>query len=281
MSQKQPNEFVNYSQEHPLKGVAKMLFSLLLVMLVAFIVLSMFFQWLVPRISFKTEKKWFSKTSMMYQIKKPVEKNDTYYKKLDDLVQAMAVQAGFEKNDIEVYLSCNELNNAFAYPGGKLIFNKGLLETINSENELAMIVGHELGHVVHRDHLKGLGIGLSMGVFAMLIPKDLSAMVTEKMHQWLMLKYNRDQESKADILGLNLLYKHYGHVNGADDFFKKIANEETKVLNRYKKDWFATHPLSNKRLATLNRHIKQQSWPKKSLKPYEKGYWDDLCRSEK
>lgn len=277
--QKLPNEFVNYSQEHPLKGVMKMLFNLFIIMIVVFVTVSLFFQWLAPNISFKTEKKWFSKSFVFSINKNFLQQDDLFYQDLNRLVQSMAIQAGFEHGDIELYISCNELNNAFAYPGGKLIFNKGLLKTINSENELAMIVGHELGHVIHRDHLRGFGIGLSIGILALFIPKDLRAMVTEKMNQWLMMKHNRDQEAKADITGVNLLYEYYGHVNGAEDFFKKMAINEKLPLSQYGKDWFSTHPSSEKRILKLNTYILEHAWPKMHVKQYKKDHWDNLCRT--
>ncbi|HMQ10847.1 MAG TPA: M48 family metallopeptidase [Oligoflexia bacterium] len=278
-AQKLPNEFVNFSQEHPLKGVLKMLLSLAVIMGLIFVALLLFFQWFAPSISFKTEKKWFSKSFVFSSNKNFLQHNDQYFQDLNNLVQNIARQAGFDQGDIELYIACNDLNNAFAYPGGKLIFNKGLLKTINSENELAMVIGHELGHVLHRDHLKGLGIGLSMGIVAMFIPKDLRSMVTEKMNQWLMLKHNRDQEAKADIEGVKLLYKHYGHVSGAEDFFKKMAKDEASPLNQYEKDWFSTHPSSEKRIDRLNTYILEQDWPKMKLIDYQKDHWDNLCRT--
>ena len=45
--------------------------------------------------------------------------------------------------------------NAVALPGGNIVVFAGLLKEIKSENELAMILGHELGHFAHRDHLRG------------------------------------------------------------------------------------------------------------------------------
>ncbi|MCA9771470.1 MAG: M48 family metallopeptidase, partial [Myxococcales bacterium] len=47
--------------------------------------------------------------------------------------------------------------NAMAMPGGRILVTQGLLDRVESENELASVLGHELGHFHGRDHLRGLG----------------------------------------------------------------------------------------------------------------------------
>ena len=62
-----------------------------------------------------------------------------------------------EKRDYQVFYIEEKTVNALAIPGDKIIIYQGLLEKIDSENELVMILGHEIGHFAHRDHLRRLG----------------------------------------------------------------------------------------------------------------------------
>ena len=56
--------------------------------------------------------------------------------------------------------------NAFALPGGEIWVTTGLLEQTESENEIAFVLGHEIGHFRSRDHLRSLGRGLLFGLAA-------------------------------------------------------------------------------------------------------------------
>ena len=59
--------------------------------------------------------------------------------------------------------------NAFAVPGDTILLVEELLNKVETENELAMVLGHELGHFHFRHHLKGMGRRLVMGFFSMMI----------------------------------------------------------------------------------------------------------------
>ena len=101
--------------------------------------------------------------------------------------------------------------NAFAVPGGYIYITRGLLAHINSEAELAMIIGHEIGHVTarHTVHqytrqiliMGGIAIGAAVNeTFRRYAP---IAMIGAQI---LFLKFSRDQERQADDLGVNYAY---------------------------------------------------------------------------
>jgi Zn-dependent protease with chaperone function len=66
---------------------------------------------------------------------------------------------GLPKFSYKVSVHDQATVNAVALPGGNIIVFKGLLTELKSENEVAMILAHELGHYAHRDHLHGIGQG--------------------------------------------------------------------------------------------------------------------------
>lgn len=65
-----------------------------------------------------------------------------------------------EGRDYQVLYLPWETVNAIALTGDAIVIYQGLLTQVNSENELMMILGHELGHFAHRDHLRSLSRGL-------------------------------------------------------------------------------------------------------------------------
>ncbi len=98
--------------------------------------------------------------------------------------------------------------NAFAVPGGYIYITRGLLEQLNSEDELAGVLGHEVGHVCARDSVRTLSsqLGLNIllvGVSSFMKPEDVEAWAP-----WVnggmflaMRSYGRDAEFRADELG--------------------------------------------------------------------------------
>ncbi|MFN8589491.1 MAG: M48 family metallopeptidase, partial [Candidatus Eisenbacteria bacterium] len=97
--------------------------------------------------------------------------------------------------------------NAFAMPGGYIYITRGILAHLNSEAQLAGVLGHEIGHVTARhsakhitqQQLAGLGLGLA-GAFSQTFARYSGA--AEQALGLLMLKYSRDDESQSDALGI-------------------------------------------------------------------------------
>lgn len=154
--------------------------------------------------------------------------------------------------------------NALAIPGDVIVIYQGLLETVASENELMMILGHELGHFAHRDHLRRLGNGIMIKLLLSYFLGDIQ--VISSGIDWVNLivnaQFSQQQEINADNFGLDLLNQHYGHVAGATDFFMRLPERKTGVIS-----FFASHPVSSKRIKSLENRIKQQDYTLGEKKP--------------
>ena len=97
--------------------------------------------------------------------------------------------------------------NAFAMPGGYIYVTRGLLANMQSEAQLAGVLGHEIGHVTARHSAKQLTqqqlAGLGLGIAAAVSPTFRRyGSAAEQGLGLLMLKYSRDDESQADELGV-------------------------------------------------------------------------------
>ena len=115
--------------------------------------------------------------------------------------------------DIEFQLIYDESKNinAYAIPGDKILVTRGLWDTVKSENELAMVLAHELGHFKLRHHLKAYGrVGIVMFLMIPFTGQDLGAELIQMILDNVVSGYQRQQEIAADDFGLSLMQKEYG-----------------------------------------------------------------------
>ncbi len=155
--------------------------------------------------------------------------------------------------------------NAAAVPGDRILVYQGLLEKVESENELMMILGHELGHFKNRDHLRGLGNALLLQIVFSSLFGDIgsvAAIGTTSIEAISRAQFSQKQETQADDVGLDLLYKHYGHVAGATDFFDRIRDIPNIPL-------LASHPAPASRVEQLKTLIRDRQYPIRQKVPLQ------------
>lgn len=197
--------------------------------------------------------------------------------RMQQLIDSLA--GHMEGSERKFYISVIEKNetNALALPGGHIVVYSQLLEQISSENELAMILAHELGHFAARDHLRGLGRSFLFFIVANFALGGQSESVKQLMNSSGILQnnYSRQQEFAADKYALNLLAKKYGHVGGATDFFKRLAEKESlPQLVQY----LSTHPASQARVKALERQISENAYAVRQTSP---AFWVEAENNEK
>jgi len=101
--------------------------------------------------------------------------------------------------------------NAFALPGGYIYVTRGILAIINSEAELAGVLGHEIGHVVGRDSANRISqqsLYQIVAIAGMAVPDARELVVAGNLlFDAVMLGYGREKEFLADYQGVNYMYK--------------------------------------------------------------------------
>lgn len=173
-----------------------------------------------------------------------------------------------DKRDYRVLYLPNSTVNAIALPGDAIAIYAGLVEQAKSENELMMVLGHELGHFAHRDHLRGLGRSLLIQIVIATFLSDASAIQSaavsgvEAVSQ---SRFSQSQEREADEFGLTLLQNTYGHVAGATDFFARMSQQRERDLA-----FLSTHPAPGQRVKELQRLIQKRGYPVKERSPLPK-----------
>ena len=142
--------------------------------------------------------------------------------------------------------------NAFAAPGGSIVVFRGLLEKVETTEELAGILSHEMQHILHRHSTRMLLEHVSLGLLLGVIMGDAnSAMKIGKEGAGLLgaLHYGRQFEEQADVEGMRLLLAAGINPRGMISFFEKIQREDgkTTAIPAY----FSTHPSPESRIEKL------------------------------
>jgi predicted Zn-dependent protease len=146
--------------------------------------------------------------------------------------------------------------NAFALPGGYVYVTRGLLAYLQNDAQLAMVLGHEVGHVTAHhsarqytnEQLVNLGIGIGGAVFEDVRP-FLGAISTG--FQLLFLKYSRDDEREADELGVRYATKAGYQASEGAKFFDVLVRMEGQQPEGAVPDWQSTHPDPGERESTI------------------------------
>lgn len=157
-----------------------------------------------------------------------------------------------------VEIDVAEQANAMALPGGLIIVTQGLLDQVESENELAFVLGHELGHFRNRDHLRALGRGVVLSVFLAVVAGNDVAGIGINAADLTLRGFSREQETHADDFGLTIVHAEYGHVSEAWRLFErwKITSNSFVDLATY----LSTHPEAGDRIADMKSLAEEQGW---------------------
>jgi predicted Zn-dependent protease len=165
----------------------------------------------------------------------------------DALAANMALPEGMT---IRVHINSDEIPNAFATLGGNIVINRGLLENVHSENALAMVMAHEIGHIKHRDPIVSLGGGV---VVAVLFSSAIGGSDGGTLAGWAIgltqMSFSRSQEEEADREALAAMRAYYGHTGGADEFFAYIVEKYPELARM--PAFASTHPAPPARLQTI------------------------------
>jgi len=167
--------------------------------------------------------------------------------------------------DWEVTLLSSDTVNAFALPGGKMAVYTGILPVCADaqgklDNGLAVVMGHEIGHVVARHGMQRMtqqvGLGLAM---SMLDAGQYQDLVGELVNVTLTLPFGRAHESEADHIGLVYMARAGYDPRGAIDFWTRMS----QMGGQEPPEFLSTHPSHETRIADL------QALMPEALKEYE------------
>jgi predicted Zn-dependent protease len=164
--------------------------------------------------------------------------------------------------------------NAFALPGGYVYVTRGLMAYMDSEADLAGVIGHEIGHVTARhgaqratrQQTAGLGVLAATILGAVLEVKgvggatDMASTVSQGVAAGYIASYSRDQETQADRLGADYLARNNYDPKNMIDVIRVLKSQEVFAADTARAEgrkqpaqagWLASHPSNDKRLQDI------------------------------
>jgi predicted Zn-dependent protease len=166
--------------------------------------------------------------------------------------------------------------NAFALPGGYVYITRGIMAYLDSEAELAGVIGHEIGHVTARhgaqratrQQTAGFGVLAASVLGAVLEAKGISgasnmaSQASQAVAAGYVATYSREQESQADELGAEYLARNQYNPQNMVDVIGVLKSQEQFAAEAAKAEgraaatganWLASHPSNDKRLADIKQ----------------------------
>jgi len=166
------------------------------------------------------------------------------------------------KWDWQVNLLASKQVNAFCMPGGRIAFFTGILTTLNlTDDEIAAIMGHEITHAL-REHgreravkstttqLAARLIGAGAAAYFGVDPRVTDS-VAQQAGQFVVLKFSRDDEREADLVGLDLAARAGYDPRAGVVLWQKMA----ALGKRQPLEFMSTHPSGADRIARINAHM--------------------------
>lgn len=185
-------------------------------------------------------------------------KLNAYIDKVGNKVLANT-EAGKSPFQFEFYLLAdNKTINAFALPGGQVFITMGLYKLLKSEDQLAGVLGHEIGHVINRhgsEHMAKQELTQQLVQATQVASGGYDqGMIAQYVGQMMNLKYGRDDEIESDKYGVKYLVES-GYKPEAMIEVMEILND-TSGKNK-SPEFLSSHPNPENRIQKIKEYIEQ------------------------
>ena len=159
--------------------------------------------------------------------------------------------------NIVFHMTTDEEVNAFAAPGGLITVTYGMMRFIHSDDELAVVLGHELAHVTRGHVAKNVGTSMAAGLFGgalggaidIFVP-GLGTLVGSRVSQAIQSQFSKDLEREADFVGLTYVSRAGFDVQAGWHIWERFSIE---VPSTFASRLLSTHPTSPERMIRLQK----------------------------
>jgi predicted Zn-dependent protease len=164
----------------------------------------------------------------------------------------------------EINLIGSNQINAYCMPGGKIVFYTGIIKTLNlSDDEIAVVMGHEMAHALREHARERMGKSTATQGLARLggllasswlgIDPNLADAVAQGGANLLTLKFGREDESEADLVGMELAARAGFDPRAGVTLWQKMAAANKGAPPQ----WLSTHPSSSSRISDMEASLPQ------------------------
>lgn len=218
--------------------------------------------WAANQVSMKTEKNIGESVLKSLNASQNLLSQGEAVNVISDIGQKITAGSRYQ---YQWFVSKDPEVNAYAIPGGIIVVNRGLLKLVDSPNELAAVLAHEVQHVEERHALKNMLNSAAMATVILAVLGDTNAVVLLMAHQVSTQYFSRQVESDADLKGIQLLQSKNIDAGGMSSFFKKMdayAKKEQAGENEGGGDnpsqvasWFSSHPDTLIRIQLIENYV--------------------------
>ncbi|HEY6640018.1 MAG TPA: M48 family metalloprotease [Nitrospiraceae bacterium] len=224
----------------------------------------------VTLVSVEQEKKIGAEEAKKVEAQMGLLDDPQFLPYLDALGQRLAKESPRQDLTHQFHVVDMAEPNAFAIPGGYVYVSRGLLALVNSEDELAGVVGHEIGHVAARHTVQKISrqgpfavvFGIASGLAGLVVPLagNIIEGVGDLTQGLLFSPYSRGQETEADRVGQEMAAKA-GWDPAALSVFLNSLEREVELMSKSKEPrkpgFFDSHPATPDRVKKTAEHAKE------------------------
>ena len=157
----------------------------------------------------------------------------------------------------EVNLIGSSQINAFCMPGGKIAVYSGILDQLKlTDDEVAMVMGHEIAHALREHARERMGKSAATNIGATVLSQlfgfgQLGQTVTNYGAQLLTLQFSREDETEADLVGMELAARAGYNPRAGITLWQKMGAANKGAPPQ----WLSTHPSGSSRIADIERNL--------------------------
>lgn len=198
-----------------------------------------------------------------------VSRDPSYTRRLNRVGDRVVAASGQSHLNWEFVVFDDPTINAWVLPNGKVGFYKGILDIMDSDDHIATVMGHEVGHVTGRHSaerasqqmaaqvgLELLSSALGAGGSTAQYSDDIGAALGMGVSLGILLPYSRQHEYEADRLGVDYMVSSRYDPRQAIDFWVGM----TTLNQRRPMEFMSTHPSDENRISAMRSHMQARSY---------------------
>ena len=170
------------------------------------------------------------------------------------IVDRLAPHAAIQDVNYHVLLVDSDVVNALALPGGTILVFRGLMDEMDSTEQLSAVIAHEMSHVTLRHHLTQIARSVGIVAAVNIVVGDVGGIValgTEVLQTAALNNYSQGQETEADLEGARMM-----HAAGIDpQAMIQMLDSLPEAHLHGALSWLSTHPNSNERIKSVQQFL--------------------------
>ena len=198
-----------------------------------------------------------------------VSRDPALRRRVERVGDRMVPVSGLSQYDWEFVVFDSDQENAWVLPNGKVAFYRGILDNMRNDDEVAVVMGHEIAHVRRNHAAQRARQQAAAGLGLAIVGAALGAAEVENADQWagvlgagltfgVLLPYSRQHEYEADQLGVD-----YMHASRYQPSQSVVFWEGMMARSRGRSRppaLLSTHPSDSDRMAALRQHIQMRGY---------------------